>query len=251
MRERKVKTGEIIYREGDDADAVHFISAGEVEVRRMAGEEDVLLAVLKDGQIFGEIGVVQGKQRRTTTTALSDVTLVSVAKDDFLKAFGATDSFALPVLRMLCERLRKVEGLVTDHINPARAMALDVARIVLLPDSPEMEKQIGSDGIEVGHLPYIVGRSNNGDEAPKVSDALLRIIPGDRFRLELEHFAIEKHDGQIFVRDLGSHLGTVVNSHRIASFEEHWLAALDIGANRVQAGGVESPYSFCVVLEKA
>ncbi len=251
MQERKVEAGTIIYREGDDADAVHFISAGEVEVRRQAGEEDVLLAVLRDGQFFGEIGVVRDKPRRTTTKALTDTTLVSVPKDNFLNAFGETNAFALPLLRTLCERLRNVEHLVADHVDPQCARAIEVARIVLQPNSPEMEIQIGTDGIEIAKLPYIVGRRNRQDDAPHAAPAALLVRPHDMYRIDLEHFAIVKNDGQIFVRDLDSHLGTMVNGRRIATFEHSALAQLGFGPNLVQAGGIVSPYRFRIVVERA
>ncbi len=250
-RERKIAADAIIYHEGDDADAVHFIVSGEVEVRRLAGEEDVLLAVLRDGQFFGEIGVVQDRPRSTTTTARTDVTLVSVPKNDFLKAFGETNAFALPLLRTLCERLRKVEHLVADHVNPESARAIEVARIVLQAAAPEMEIQIGADGIEIAKLPYIVGRRNHPDDAPHAVPSALLVRPHDRFRIELEHFAIVKHNGHMYVRDLDSHLGTIVNGRRIASFEHSKLAELGFGANLVQAGGVDSPYSFNIVVEKS
>lgn len=251
MQERKVEADTIIYREGDDSDAVHFISAGEVEVRRRAGQDDVLLAVLRDGQFFGEIGVVQDQPRRTTTRALTDTTLVSVPRDDFLKAFGAANGFALPLLRTLCERLRNVEHLVADHVDPQCARAIEVARIVVQPESHEMELQIGTDGIEIAKLPYIVGRRNHQDDAPHAIPSALLVRPYDMYRIDLEHFAIVKHDGQMFVRDLDSHLGTMVNGHRIASFEHSALAQLGFGPNLVQAGGIDSPYRFRIVVERA
>lgn len=251
MQDHEFKAGTTIYREGEDADAVHFISDGKVEVRRHAGEDDVLLAILTAGQFFGEMGVIQNKPRSTITRALTDTTLVSVPKDDFLKAFGDSNSFALPLLRLLCERLRNVERLVADHLNPERARALEVARILVLPDSPEMELQIGTDGIEIAKLPYVVGRRSHQDDAPQATPSSLRIRANDSFRIDLEHFAIEKQDGNMFVRDLDSHLGTVVNTLRIASFEHSGLGELGFGVNTVQAGDMESPYRFRIVVEKA
>lgn len=251
MQDRKIESGEIIYREGDEADAVHFISSGRVEVRRSVGEEDVLLAVLEDGHFFGETGVVHDKPRATTTTAVEDTTLLSVPRADFLKAFGETNAFALPLLRTLCERLRKVEHLLTDHIDPEAARAIEVSRIVLKPDSPEMEHQIGTDGIEIARLPYIVGRRNRQDDLPHAVESALLVRPSDMFRIDLEHFAVIKHDGHIYVRDLDSHLGTTVNGHRLASFEQNAMIKLGFGPNLVEAGGIDSPYRFCIVVEKA
>ena len=251
MQDRKIESGDTIYREGDEADAVHFITSGRVEVRREAGDENVLLSILEKGQFFGEIGVVQNRPRSTTTTALSDITLASIPKDDFLKAFGDTNAFALPLLRTLCDRLRRAEHLLIDHINPEIARAIDVSSIVLRPDSPEMELQIGTDGIVVEKLPFIVGRRSKQDDPPHALPSALLVRPHDMFRIDLEHFAILKHDGNIFVRDLESHLGTVVNGQRLATFEQSPMTQLGLGMNMVEAGGADSPYRFCIMVEKA
>jgi len=52
------------------------------------------------------------------------------------------------------------------------------------------------------------------------------------------------------VRDLESDLGTLVNGLRIAQFERSGAADLRFGENRIQAGGLESPYRFHVIVER-
>ena len=251
MNERRLKAGECIYNEGDASDAVHFISTGEVEVVRRSGLSTVVLGVLKGGQIFGEMGVIQGKCRSTTTRALTDTAMVSVPEDEFLKAFGPSNSIALPLLRMLCERLHNVDAQLLDQMNRERAPAREQTRIVMLADSREIAAQIGADAIEISSLPYVVGRRAHEDDPPSASPSSLLLRPYEAHQIDLEHFAIEEHDGHIHVRDLGSHLGTCVNDRRIASFEHSDLAELGFGVNTVQAGGVFSPYRFRVVVDRA
>lgn len=250
MNNLEIDAGGLIYREGDASDAVYFVTSGRVEVSRRSREEDIVLAVLGDGQIFGEMGVLQGKPRSTTTRALSDVVLVSMPVDVFMKAFGGPDSVPLTILRMLCERLRRVDGQLVDHYNREIATAVSVSRIAVLPGSPEMELQIGVEGIVLETLPFTVGRCNRTDVKPQVSPHALKVRPNEMFQIDIEHFVIEKHDGQIYVRDLASHLGTQVNGHRIAAFQYTSCAELGFGANEVIAGGIESPYRFRVVLDR-
>lgn len=250
MHKRTIKTGDFVYREGDASDAVHFILTGEVGVLRQSGQECIELGVLKDGQIFGEMGVIQDTVRSTTTQALTDVVLVSVPKDDFLKAFGPANSIALPLLRMLCERLRNVDSQLMNQLHHETAKAVEVARIVLLPDSKEMETQIGEEGLVIRNLPYVVGRRTHKDDAPSTNPTSLRLRPYEAYQIEPEHFAIEEHDGHIHVRDLGSHLGTCVNGTRIAKFEHAVMVQLGVGPNTVQAGGTRSPYKFRVIIQK-
>ncbi len=63
-------------------------------------------------------------------------------------------------------------------------------------------------------------------------------------------FVLKDRDGRLAVKDLDSHLGTIVNGTRIAKFEERSIAGLTRGPNEIQAGGVESPYRFRVIVER-
>ena len=64
------------------------------------------------------------------------------------------------------------------------------------------------------------------------------------------HFAIENQEGRLVVRDMGSHLGTVVDGQRIGHFEEFSVADLLFGTTPIQAGGLDSPYCFQITVER-
>jgi hypothetical protein len=68
------------------------------------------------------------------------------------------------------------------------------------------------------------------------------------FRLSRNHFMIEKRDGNYYVRDLCSTLGTIVNGEPIGDHFRGDDAALRAGENEVIAGGVGSPFVFSVFI---
>jgi CRP/FNR family transcriptional regulator, cyclic AMP receptor protein len=68
------------------------------------------------------------------------------------------------------------------------------------------------------------------------------------FRLSRNHFMIEKRDGNYYVRDLCSTLGTIVNGEPIGDHFRGDDAALRAGENEVIAGGVDSPFVFSVFI---
>ena len=252
MKERRVAAGGVIYREGDPGDAVLVIREGEVEVLRETDGETVRLAVLRRGAIFGETGVLRDKPRSTTVRALGEVKMIALSKADFLAAFGGENSLALPLLRMLCERLSRADDQLIEHqIFTTGARRDEVGRMRLLPASPEAEAQIGSDGIEIAGLPYRIGRHALADDktSTSASELLLR-CPGSS-QVSPQHLAIEARDGRLVVRDLGSHLGSVVNGIRVAHFEQSEESDLRFGDNEVQLGGLDSPYLFRIIIERA
>lgn len=252
VQERTVEPGAVVYREGDDADALYIIREGEVEVLRAHGDDNVRLAVLRKGAMFGEVGIIRNKARSTTTRALSEVTLVALPRADFLAAFRDDNPLALQILRALCERLVEADSELVAHrvfTDPARCDAIKQVR--LHAASADVERQIGTEGIGVERLPFRVGRQAiSGDGIGSDEGELLLYVPKSG-RVSPIHFAIEQDGDHLTLRDLGSHLGTQVNGTRIAHFEPSETAPLHFGDNTVHAGGMESPYRFHIVVERA
>mgnify|MGYP003627146427 CR=1 FL=1 len=250
MKEVPYPAGTVIYREGDTSNAAYVIVDGEIEVERSAGESIVPLAVLKAGQIFGEVGIIRNKARSTTTRARKDTTLIVITREDFDAAFGGENPMALNILRMLCERLSDVtQQIYEGEIHAAGVAVSAIAEIRLLPASHAVESQIGRDGIVIDRLPFRVGRrAVAGDPASK-SEAELRLLTTKPYEMAPMHFVIEDVQGRLTLRDLGSVLGTLVNGTRIAPFEESDSAPLKLGVNQILVGGLDSSISFNLVIE--
>lgn len=252
MKEKRFRSGQVIYRQGEPGNAIFVIAEGQVEVLREVGGENVRLDLLGKGAIFGESAVIRNKARSTTVQARGPVTLMVLPKDDFLSVFGRENSLALPLLKALCERLAQAQSqLMTHRIFSEGARRSEVGRIRVLPDSSEMQAQIGSKGIVVGELPFRLGRRIKPDEPPSATKAELMLQCAHGDEISPLQFAIQDLEGRLVVRDLESHLGTLVDGQRIAHFEQSQTADLRFGATPVQAGGLESSYRFQIIVERA
>lgn len=250
MRERSVKAGTVIFRERDPSDEVLVILDGTVEVLRNHGERQVLLGALKAGQIFGEMGVISGKPRSATARAVSNVTLASIPKDEFIAAFGSGDSMALRILRMVCERLRDADNRITaSELWKARVVVDSIGSIRLLPASGLVENQIDAAGVIIEGLPYTVGRQILANEPTLASPNELFLQVEESCALSPRHFVIEDLFGDLIVHDLDSDAGTLVNGKRIARNEDSRVSLLQAGRNDIQVGGPDSPIRFTLVIE--
>ncbi len=250
MRERNVKAGTIIFREGEPSDEVLVILDGMVEVLRNYGDQPVLLGALKAGQIVGEMGVISGRPRSATARAVSDVTLAGIPKDEFVAAFGSSDSMALRILRMLCERLRDADNRITaSELRKARVVVDSIASIRLLPASGPVESQIDAAGLIIEGLPYTVGRQILANEPTLASPNELFLQVDESCALSPRHFVIEDLFGDLIVHDLDSDAGTVVNGRRIARNEDSRVSLLQAGRNDIQLGAPDSPIRFTLVVE--
>ena len=98
------KEGQTIIAKGDHTYEAYIIEKGSVEVRI----NDKLLAILKEHEIFGEIGWLGHIPRTATVTALEDVTLM-VLKEEQAKLYMQHNPSALiPILKIVVERMSEM-----------------------------------------------------------------------------------------------------------------------------------------------
>jgi CRP-like cAMP-binding protein len=251
VQAEQIAAGTIIYHEGDPSDAVYMIESGAIEVLREHDRELMRLGVLRRGEIFGETGVILEHPRSTTMRALSASALIRIDRQRFLEIFPPDNPIALPLLRMLCERLTEANRQLSEVSTLSAGAAREHAgRMVLLGASAAVETQIGRLGLNITKLPFRIGRRSRAGEPPSASEGELLLSAQGAYQLSLQHCAITELGGTLAVRDLGSALGTLVNGKRIADFEGVRVATLCFGLNDIVAGGADSPYRFTLLIER-
>jgi CRP-like cAMP-binding protein len=120
-----------IYRQGDPADSVFFIRRGKVKhgVASRQGKE-AIIALLGDGDFFGE-GCLAGRPLRIgTATAITDCTLVKIEKTVMARMLHEQHDISEMFLSHLLSRsLRYEEDLIDQLFNSSEKR---LARILLL-----------------------------------------------------------------------------------------------------------------------
>jgi CRP-like cAMP-binding protein/ferredoxin/succinate dehydrogenase/fumarate reductase-like Fe-S protein len=75
--------GEVVFRQGDVADAFYLVRIGFVKVSENYPGGEVVLSYLSKGNYFGEVGLLGGGKRTATCSALDHVEVVRIAAEDF------------------------------------------------------------------------------------------------------------------------------------------------------------------------
>jgi CRP-like cAMP-binding protein len=75
--------GSIIFNEGDTGDALFIIQSGQVRIAKKSAEDEMTLAYLKSGDIFGEMGLLENQPRSASAFAHTDCSLMRVEGDNF------------------------------------------------------------------------------------------------------------------------------------------------------------------------
>lgn len=99
--------GEIIFHETDPGDAMYVILSGLVKVSRTTEDgRQKVLALLAEGDFFGEMALVDGGPRSAEAAAMEDTVLVSIRRKDFQEWITANPTVAWGVIQGLSRRLR-------------------------------------------------------------------------------------------------------------------------------------------------
>ena len=105
----RVPAGAALFSENDDGHMMYVLATGRAEVI----VNNRIVESLEHGSIVGEMGLVSPGPRSASVVALSDCEFVEVDEKRFQFLVQQTPFFATQVMRVMAERLRKVNQLVT------------------------------------------------------------------------------------------------------------------------------------------
>lgn len=95
--------GQTVVNEGDHGDAMYLIVDGSVKVHR--GEQTLAQLGLK--QCFGEMSILDEEPRSATVTALSELLLLKIRREDFSEILAAKPEISRGIIQVLTRRLRE------------------------------------------------------------------------------------------------------------------------------------------------
>lgn len=107
--------GNMIVMSEDMGQTFYVIEEGRVKIS-LASEnlQEVTISLLGPGDFFGEMSILDESPRAADVVALSDVKLLVIQKDDFLNDLHKYPSVSINLLKVFCERLRKVNRRVRN-----------------------------------------------------------------------------------------------------------------------------------------
>ena len=109
-KEINFKKGDLIFNEGDKSNSVFYIQKGRIEVSTKKYEDKKLLAVLKKGEMVGEMSLFEDSPRSASVMAIEDSILLEVSKDKFYKFLKDEPQkafdFATEIVKIISQRLR-------------------------------------------------------------------------------------------------------------------------------------------------
>ncbi len=103
-----IPAGQVIFEKGGIADHMYAIIDGEVEI----SIDGKLFDTTSAGGIVGEMALISSSPRSATAIAKTECKLVTVDQKRFNFLVQQTPNFAINVMRIMVERIRKLDALV-------------------------------------------------------------------------------------------------------------------------------------------
>src|SRR4051812_10431571 len=116
------RAGEVLFRQGDDADCAYLLESGEVEVIVDTPLGSLAIALLAPPQIVGEIALFCDAPRSATVLAKTPVTALKLTREALIEAAQKSPGAAHAIISGLGNRLAGQNASVALLSTAARAL---------------------------------------------------------------------------------------------------------------------------------
>jgi CRP/FNR family transcriptional regulator, cyclic AMP receptor protein len=135
-RLRRFGAGETIFLMGSPGDSMMAVLYGDVRISVPSADgREIVLAILHENEVFGEIAMLDGKERTADARAMTACTLAILERRDVLAFMDRHPGAWLRLVEVLCERMRRTDL----HIAEVALLQLPIrlAKVLLRMSSLE------------------------------------------------------------------------------------------------------------------
>ena len=111
----RFRAGEQILAKGDPGNSMMAVMKGRVSITAPSPDgREIVITVMREGDLFGEITLIDGKERSADAGAMTDCELLVVPRRSVLAMLERRPDLCIDLLTVLCERLRRTNEQVED-----------------------------------------------------------------------------------------------------------------------------------------
>jgi EAL domain-containing protein (putative c-di-GMP-specific phosphodiesterase class I) len=156
--------GTTIFREGEPGDQAYIIERGKVEVSALKQGQRLVLAVLEEGDVLGEMALLDNERRTATATALEAAEVLVIPREELGQRLADADPLLKLLLRTILDRFRETHWarLAGDPMQPTqhrpgritysqdRQRAIDAVRL-----HQELERAVQDGQLRLDYQPIV------------------------------------------------------------------------------------------------
>lgn len=106
---------EVVFCQGDLADCAYLIESGRVSIYLEKDGEEIPLKILGEGEVFGEMSLIDNAPRSASCRTLENCSLIVVTKEQLSNRITAADPVVRLLMKTLLERLRSQNNVISNQ----------------------------------------------------------------------------------------------------------------------------------------
>ena len=116
-RDLEMRRGDVLFREGDDPDELFVVLSGRIAIanKSIDGRES-MVALMEEGDLFGEMGLFDGRGRSAEARALETSVVTAVPYGPVRNLYQDDPALLWRVVAMLAGRLRTMDAALADSV---------------------------------------------------------------------------------------------------------------------------------------
>ena len=116
-RDLELRRGDVLFREGDDPDELFVVVSGRIAIanKSIDGRES-MVALMEEGDLFGEMGLFDGRGRSAEARALESSVVTAVPYGPVRSLYEDDPALLWRVVAMLAGRLRTMDVALADSV---------------------------------------------------------------------------------------------------------------------------------------
>ena len=242
------KAGETIIEEGDEGSWAYVILSGKARVFKNTGSGEITLAVMDNGQVFGEMALIEDRPRSASVTAETNLKLRVINREQFNELLRENPSRLIPIMKSLFERLRQSSDMLAERTEENLSGLRGNIEVILEGQSVRAKKALHDRKLLVTQFPFRIGRyvPPYDSDIDVFYNNNLAIEEDKPFVISRNHLSINYEGGKFWIVDRGSAFGVVVNGQEIGGKAKRSRIALELEHNQIIIGPPTSGYIFLI-----
>lgn len=173
MTNRSYHKNNMILMEDEFGDTFFIIGRGSVKITRVSEDgREVILAMLGEGDFFGEMSLLDGETRSANSIALEDSELLMLRRHDFLEILEKYPKIAISLLTELARRIRKSDQQIESLSLTDAEHRIGITLLRLAEELGTIRKGV----VHVSNLPYQQDIANMAGTSRETVSRMMRML---------------------------------------------------------------------------
>ncbi|MEM1206691.1 MAG: cyclic nucleotide-binding domain-containing protein [Acidobacteriota bacterium] len=209
---------DFIFREGDLGIEMFIIQEGRVEILKHFKGEQRRLAVLAQGDFFGEMSLLEDLPRTASARAMADVRLLRINGSTFDQMLRKNPEIAVRMMRKLSRRLRETDQMLRDALGSDESQAPEMPTPEASPQVARGPERLAHDTSGIDFRLSAGSETTIGRRDPVTGiNPDIDLTPADSQRsISRRHAKIFRRGDKFYLREeIGTMNGTFINGERV------------------------------------